>query len=121
EVDDRGGDDLDVLSPGAGLQPTHDVRRGVEQAARAWLDADVDVPDGVGAHAPADEGVLVIEGADADDAARRTDDAHLRHAVRAVGEPAPGRADGVLVGGDRAHAAPLRVPSFYAGSPSTSA
>ena len=46
----------------------------------------------------ADEGLLVVEEADADDAPGRADDAHLGDAVRAVGEPAPGLADGVLVG-----------------------
>jgi hypothetical protein len=121
EVDDRRGDDLDVLAARAGLERAHDVRRGVEEAARARLDADVDVARRVGAHALADEGLLVVEEADADDAARGADDAHLRDAVRAVGEPAPGGADGALVGAERAHAAPLRVPSFDAGTPSTSA
>jgi hypothetical protein len=121
EVDDRRGDDLDVLAARAGLERAHDVRRGVEEAAWARLDADVDVARRVGAHALANEGLLVVEEADADDAARRADDAHLRDAVRAVGEPAPGGADGALVGAERAHAAPLRVPSFDAGTPSTSA
>jgi hypothetical protein len=99
EVDDRGGDDLDVLATGAGLERTHDVRGRVEEAARARLDADVDVACRVRAHALTDEGLLVVEEADADDAARRADDAHLRDAVRAVGEPAPGAADGALAGG----------------------
>ena len=121
EVDDRRGDDLDVLAARAGLERAYDVRRGVEEAAWSRLDADVDVPDGVGANALAYEVLLVVEEADADDAARRADDAHLRDAVRAVGEPAPRGADGALVGAERAHAAPLRVPSFDAGTPSTSA
>ena len=51
----------------------------------------------------------------------QTDAAHLRDAVHAMGEPAPGGADGALVGTERSHAAPLRVPSFDAGTPSTSA
>src|SRR5690606_26702996 len=125
EVDDRRGDDLDVLATGPGLERTHDVRGKLEQAPWARLDADVDVADRVRAHALADERLLVVEEADADDAARGADDAHLGDAVRSVREPAPGRANGVVVRGQTAHArAPAAArcgPSFETGMPSTSA
>jgi hypothetical protein len=125
EVDDRGGDDLDVLAAGAALERPDDVGRQLEQTPRPRLDADVDIARRVGANALADEGLLVVEEADADDAARGADDADLGDAVRAVGEPAPGGANDLGVRGRAAHAcappAALRVPSFEAGTPSTSA